>query len=185
MAKTSFKENPHILVEAPPGATKGLLHFHGQSYICALGRSGLVADKHEGDGATPTGTFALRKLHYRADRIAAPPSCALTGHALHLDDGWCDAPDDPAYNQPVTHPHPASHEQLWRSDHLYDILVTLGYNDDPVVAGKGSAIFFHLANQKNGALEPTEGCVALVLADMLDVLKKITPQTQMEIRSTG
>lgn len=173
-----------ILVEAPPGATRGLLHFRGQTYPCALGRGGIVADKREGDGATPAGRFPLRELHFRADRIPAP-SCRLAAHELHPGKGWCDAPDDPAYNRPVTRPYPASHETLWREDRLYDIVVMLGYNDDPVVPGKGSAIFFHLAKEMDGALQPTEGCVALPLSDMLDVLKGVTAQTRMTVRLTA
>lgn len=172
---------PDIHVEAPPGATRGQLHFNGRTYACALGRGGIVIDKREGDGATPVGTFPLRALHYRADRITAPQSL-LDTHQLQPDNGWCDAPDDPAYNRPVTLPYPASHETLWREDHLYDIVIMLGYNDDPVVPGKGSAIFFHLAKQKHGELQPTEGCVALIVSDMLEVLRKITPQTLMEIK---
>ena len=173
--------NEHILVEAPSGVTQGLLHFQGRSFACALGRSGIAMDKREGDGITPMGTFALRALRYRPDRVPAPQS-GLPTQALMPEDGWCDAPDDPAYNRPVTTPYPASHETLWREDHLYDIVIMLGYNDDPIVPGKGSAIFFHLAKQKDGVLQATEGCVALVLADMLEVLKDVTPETVMEIR---
>lgn len=173
-----------ILVEAPPGATHGLLRFHGQTCPCALGRSGIVTDKREGDGATPTGVYPLRELHFRADRIS-PPASLLTTHELRPDEGWCDAPDDPAYNRPVAHPYPASHETLWREDHLYDIVIILGYNDDPVVPGKGSAIFFHLAKEIDGVLQPTEGCVALLFSDMLEVLKNVTPQTRMTIRLTA
>ena len=175
------KNDDHILVEAHAGATRGMLHFQGRSFPCALGRSGIASDKHEGDGVTPTGTFALRALRYRPDRVPAPQS-GLPTQALKPVDGWCDAPDDPAYNQPVSLPYPASHETLWREDHLYDIVIMLGYNDDPIVPGKGSAIFFHLAKQKDGVLQPTEGCVALALADMLEVLKEVTPQTMIEIR---
>ena len=171
----------HILVEAPLGATQGLLHFQGCSFPCALGRSGIAMEKREGDGVTPTGIFAMRALRYRRDRVPAPQS-ELPTQALKPEDGWCDAPNDPAYNQPVTLPYAASHETLWREDHLYDIVIMLGYNDDPVVPGNGSAIFFHLAKQKDGLLQPTEGCVALALSDMLEVLKGVTPRTMMEIR---
>jgi len=173
--------SPHILVEAPAGSTQGLLRFMGRDYPCALGRTGIIADKCEGDGATPMGIFPIRALRYRPDRIAAPPT-SLIVQELHPDDGWCDAPDDPAYNHPVTRPYPASHEALWRDDHLYDIVMPLGYNEAPVIPGKGSAIFFHLAKEVGGLLQPTEGCVALRLSHMLDLLQGITPQTMMEIR---
>ncbi len=170
-----------ILVEAPTGATRGRLHFAGTRFPCALGRSGIIADKCEGDGGTPIGTFPLRELRFRADRLSRPQTVLKT-HPLALHDGWCDAPSDPAYNHAVARPYPASSETLWRADLLYDIVIILGYNDAPVVAGKGSAIFFHLAKQKDGLLQATEGCVALQLDDMMRVLKAVTPATHMTIR---
>jgi L,D-peptidoglycan transpeptidase YkuD (ErfK/YbiS/YcfS/YnhG family) len=67
---------------------------------------------------------------------------------------------------------------MWREDHLYDLLVVLGYNDDPVVPGKGSAIFLHLA--KPGYL-PTQGCVALVYEDLLAAIAQLRPGDQVVI----
>ncbi|MDO8290805.1 MAG: L,D-transpeptidase family protein [Parvibaculum sp.] len=174
----------HILVTGPKGATVGRLRFGVIDVPCALGRSGIVTDKREGDGGTPTGTFPLRELRYRADRLA-PPASPLETRVINANDGWCDAPADKNYNRFVTLPYPVSHEKLMRDDGLYDIVIMLGYNDDPVVSGKGSAIFFHLAKEKaidgKSTLQPTEGCVALTLANMRTVLALITASTQMEI----
>lgn len=133
---------------------------------CALGRSGISPGKREGDGATPVGAFAMRQLLYRPDRESRPRT-ALPISAISSQDGWCDAPRDKAYNRPVHLPYPASAEQLWREDHLYDLLVVLGYNDDPVVPGQGSAIFLHLAAPD---FAPTAGCVALKRDDLLTVI---------------
>lgn len=169
-----------IHVTASPGAHIGRLRFGELDFSCALGRAGIILSKREGDGGTPSGTFALRELRYRADRVAAPRTI-LKAHAIEPDDGWCDASSDPAYNRPVKLPHHASAETLWRADHLYDIVVPLGYNDDPVMPGAGSAIFFHLAKEEGASLGPTEGCVALRLADMLDVLGRVTGETRMTI----
>lgn len=169
-----------ILVAAPPGRTTGLLVAGGSRLECSLGRAGLVSVKREGDGGTPTGTFPLRALRYRADRLTAPET-ALPVAAMAEDDGWCDAPDDANYNRPVKHPYPASAEKMWREDHLYDLVVMLGQNDDPVVPGAGSAIFFHLAKETDEGLRPTEGCVALRLPDMLNVLARCGPSTVMRI----
>jgi L,D-peptidoglycan transpeptidase YkuD (ErfK/YbiS/YcfS/YnhG family) len=177
------KSSPDILVTAAPGATLGRLHFDGLEFVCTLGRSGIVAAKREGDGGTPIGTFPLRELRYRPDRLAAPRS-ALTEIPAAPDDGWCDAPNDPAYNRFVKRPYAANTETLWREDHLYDIAVMLGYNDAPVVPEAGSAIFFHLAKDTADILQPTEGCVALRLENMREVLRRVTPQTQMTIRLT-
>ena len=110
----------------------------------AIGPSGIGVKAGEGDGITPIGAFPVREIFYRADRIARPDT-RLPLRALEQNDGWCDAPDDPNYNRLVKLPYPASAEQMWREDHLYDLVVVLGYNDDPVVPGKGSAIFLHLA----------------------------------------
>jgi L,D-peptidoglycan transpeptidase YkuD (ErfK/YbiS/YcfS/YnhG family) len=158
---------------------RGFLIAGGRTLPCSLGRSGLSGDKREGDGATPLGRFPLRRVLYRADRLARP-STSLPTTALAPEDGWCESASHPAYNRQVKLPHEAAAESLWRSDHLYDILVVLGYNDDPVTPGRGSAIFFHLARLDYG---PTRGCVAIALADMIDVLSRCTVATVMSIKS--
>ena len=122
-----------------------------------LGAGGIRPDKREGDGATPAGLLRLRRVLYRADREPAP-ACAVPREALAPDDGWCDDPSHPDYNTPVRLPHPGRHERLWREDRLYDLIGVLGWNDDPVVRDRGSAIFLHLAHPDG---RPTEGCIAL------------------------
>jgi L,D-peptidoglycan transpeptidase YkuD (ErfK/YbiS/YcfS/YnhG family) len=148
-------------------AADGRLVWPGGRVRCALGAGGLRADKREGDGATPAGTFALREVLYRPDRIEEPAT-GLPVRALDPADGWCDDPRDPAYNRPVRLPHPARHERLWRDDPLYDLLAVIGYNDAPPITGAGSAIFLHVARADYG---PTEGCVALALADLRALLR--------------
>jgi L,D-peptidoglycan transpeptidase YkuD (ErfK/YbiS/YcfS/YnhG family) len=152
------------------------LAWPGGRVRCALGRSGIVVAKREGDGATPAGVFPLREVFYRADRIL-PPSTMLPVRALADDDGWCDDPADALYNRPVRLPYPGRHERLWREDALYDLLAVIGYNDAPVVASRGSAIFLHVAGAgpDGGDYTPTEGCVALGLADLRRVLADCGP----------
>lgn len=137
---------------------------------CAIGKAGLRADKREGDLATPIGRFLCRELFWRSDRLAKPV-CRLPVQALSPDCGWCDDPADPLYNRLVELPYPAHAETLWRTDAVYDLIVPLGYNDDPVVPGRGSAIFLHVA--RDGWL-PTEGCVALARNDLLAFLAAAT-----------
>lgn len=144
-----------------------------------LGRSGIVAEKREGDGGTPSGCFALRELWYRPDRLTLPEA-GLPIRAIAEQDGWSDDPRDPAYNRPVRLPHPFSHERLWRDDGLYDLIVPLGYNDDPPVAGKGSAIFLHCARPDWGT---TEGCVALAHTDLLGLLPLLSPGCRLLIEA--
>jgi L,D-peptidoglycan transpeptidase YkuD (ErfK/YbiS/YcfS/YnhG family) len=136
---------------------------------CAIGSGGIGDKTHEGDGLTPRGSWPLRQLYYRADHILPPP-CHLVPIPIRPNDGWCDAPDDPRYNRPVTLPYAASHEEMWRADHLYDLVLVIGYNDDPVVPGKGSAIFLHLARPD---FAPTQGCVALAEGDALAALAQL------------
>jgi L,D-peptidoglycan transpeptidase YkuD (ErfK/YbiS/YcfS/YnhG family) len=142
---------------------------------CAVGRGGIRRDKREGDGATPIGSWPMRRLLYRADRMEHPPTL-LPVSIIAPDDGWCDAPGDPSYNLPVRLPYAASAERLYREDGVYDLIVPLGYNDAPVVAGAGSAIFLHLARAD---FSPTEGCVALALADLLAVLREADGESQV------
>lgn len=139
----------------------------GWAWRCAIGRGGAVpaADKREGDGATPIGRWPLRGVLLRPDRGFVPP-VELPWRWIRPWDGWCDAPGDPAYNRPVAHPCSRSAERLWRDDRAYDVVVVLGHNDAPPMAGAGSAIFWHLAQPD---WQPTEGCVA-VSADAMAVM---------------
>lgn len=142
----------------------------------------MAADaKREGDGASPIGSWPVRRVWYRADR-GPPPETGLPVIALQPDDGWCDAPGHAAYNRRVPLPFPASYERLWREDGVYDLIVELGYNDDPPAAGRGSAIFMHVARED---YVPTEGCVALAEADLRAVLKQLTGDSRIEICAEG
>jgi L,D-peptidoglycan transpeptidase YkuD (ErfK/YbiS/YcfS/YnhG family) len=157
----------------------GRFRFPGAETRCVLGRGGVVAavEKHEGDGASPIGVWPFRRVLWRADR-GPRPETALSSAPMAPDDGWCDAPDDPAYNCLVKHPYPASAERLWRADHAYDIVVVLGYNDAPVRPGRGSAIFWHIAQPD---WRPTEGCIAVTEADMRAALKLVRPGDALEV----
>lgn len=142
---------------------------------CAVGRGGIAEKLKEGDGVTPIGVWPLRRVFYRPDRIP-PPRCILPVAALSPHDGWCEAPGDPDYNRLVRLPHRATAETMWREDDLYDVVAVVGYNDAPVIAGKGSAIFLHLARPE---FAPTAGCVALALPDLLEALKQLTPNDRL------
>lgn len=159
--------------------SSGRLHWPGGSARCALGRGGVTpADtKTEGDGASPLGIWPLRQVFWRADRLPRPET-ALPTEALIPEAGWCDDPASPFYNLPVLLPFAMGHETLWRDDSVYDLIVVLGYNDAPVIPGKGSAIFLHLARP---AYSPTEGCVACAQDDLLALLKTAQPGDMLEI----
>jgi L,D-peptidoglycan transpeptidase YkuD (ErfK/YbiS/YcfS/YnhG family) len=171
------------------------LEARGKHYECRIGRGGVAAkgEKREGDLKTPSGEFALRCVYYRPDRMAAPKT-ALPVIALTPEDGWCDDPKHPLYNQfvklvpPFVPPAPAtpvacggdggglvpSHERLWREDHVYDLIIPLGYNDGgdgPIITGAGSAIFMHIMHEDGVG---TEGCIALKREDLLELLAEIS-----------
>ena len=159
-------------------SVNGWLECGDQVFRCSLGRHGVTNEKREGDGATPAGTFPLRRLLFRSDRLKLP-NCNLTSSTIQFNDGWCDDPNNPAYNRPVTLPQEFSAERMWRDDHLYDLVVILGHNDDPIVPGLGSAIFLHVAS---GGYDPTEGCIALAKEDLLTVLEEVSPKSYIQIK---
>ena len=142
--------------------------FSGPGFTarCVVGKGGVVkaSQKREGDGASPAGTWPVRNVFFRPDRLG-PPVTSLPLVPLKPYDGWCDAPDHRLYNRPVSLPFSASHEKLWRDDHVYDVIVELGYNDDP--------------DRTN--FEPTEGCIALEQNDLLTLLELMVPGAEIEI----
>ncbi len=105
----------------------------------------------------------------------------LPSQNINIDDGWCDDPMHPNYNQLVTRPFGASHEIMWRGDDLYDLVIEIGHNNDPVVPGAGSAVFIHVTKPD---YSPTEGCVALAKTDFLKLVPKWSTTTNIEIFNT-
>jgi len=149
----------------------------GVAIPCTIGRSGVCpgTDKREGDGRTPLGRWPIRTVLFRPGRAAPPPGLKLPWRWIRPDDGWSDDVDDPAYNRPVRHPHRHSAERLEREDGLYDVIVVLGHNDDPPLAGQGSAIFLHCSEGR-----PTEGCVAVEKRSLLALLSALEPGDLVE-----
>lgn len=144
----------------------GLLEGAGLRLRAACGRTGVSDRKTEGDGATPVGRLPLLRVLYRADRTEKP-ACVVPVEPIAPNDGWCDDPADPAYNRQIRLPYAARHEILWRDDGLYDVVGVLGWNIDPVVPERGSAIFLHVATRDYA---PTAGCIALPLPELHRVL---------------
>jgi L,D-peptidoglycan transpeptidase YkuD (ErfK/YbiS/YcfS/YnhG family) len=173
MALTANAILPRILVTPNGTLVAGALHAR-----CAVGRAGVTSRKREGDGATPRGRFRLLAAMYRPDRLARPMT-GLPLTAIRPGAGWCDDPSDHAYNQPVRLPYPGRHENLWRDDRLYDVVIVLDYNIRPAIAGAGSAIFLHLAAP---GYKPTAGCVAVSLETMRRLLPRLGRETFIEIR---
>lgn len=152
---------------------ENVLRFDAESVRVTLGRAGLAPLKEEGDGGTPQALMPVRRVLYRADRLSPAELQAIAGtlplEPIAPDDGWCDDSRHVDYNRSVVLPHVGHHERLWRADKLYDIVAVLGWNDAPVVPGRGSAIFLHVAHDD---VAPTEGCLALRRADLVDLLRR-------------
>jgi L,D-peptidoglycan transpeptidase YkuD (ErfK/YbiS/YcfS/YnhG family) len=161
----------------PGGGRRGIIVAGHTASPCALGKGGARMVKGEGDGRTPLGRFALRRLWYRGDALDRPRT-GLPVRRTRPDDGWCDAPGHRLYNRPVRLPFAPSHERMWREDRLYDLVVEIGWNDRRIRPGRGSAIFMHVARP---GLTPSEGCVALERDALRRLLARIGPRTTMRI----
>ncbi len=152
--------------------------FLEKSYSCCVGFGGIGIKNGEGDGITPVGRYPLRSLRYRPDLLSKPQTYLPTLPIIPQD-GWCDDSNHVKYNRPIRLPFHASHEILWRSDSLYNLIVDFGYNDDPPVPGLGSALFIHV---KSPISSPTAGCVALTQNDFLEILKHCSVDTFIHIK---
>jgi L,D-peptidoglycan transpeptidase YkuD (ErfK/YbiS/YcfS/YnhG family) len=168
-----------LLVRRAPGNPReGRLGLAHAVVRAALGRSGVKALKREGDGATPLGRFPFREILYRADR-GPRPRTKLPARAIGAGDAWCEDPADGSYNRLVKASSRPGIDRLMRADHLYDLIIVLGYNDRPRVKGRGSAVFVHLARP---GYAPTAGCVALRRRDLLALLRQADRRTVLHIR---
>jgi L,D-peptidoglycan transpeptidase YkuD (ErfK/YbiS/YcfS/YnhG family) len=157
--------------------TRGLLEVGCVAYPCLLGRAGIVVAKREGDGGTPRARLRLRCVIQRLDKGSRLQSL-LPFRATRPDDAWCDDPRDRRYNRRIRRPPGSAQECLWRNDRLYDVIVTLGWNDGPIVRGRGSAIFWHVCRDKGG---PTAGCIAVEPAVFRKVLPRLSRHAMMVI----
>jgi L,D-peptidoglycan transpeptidase YkuD (ErfK/YbiS/YcfS/YnhG family) len=162
----------------PGERSKGILIVAGRAIPVALGRSGILANKWEGDGGTPRGRFHPLRLWWRADKSLAPRTL-LPLHRIGPADAWSEDPADRNYNRPVKRPPGTPGDRLRRADHLYDIIVEIDHNTRPRTARRGSAVFIHLA--RPGFL-PTAGCVALEAKRLRWLVSRLGPKTVIDIR---
>src|ERR1700722_702290 len=167
-----------IRVRAAAGdPRRGWLTAGSQTIPVALGRGGIIANKREGDGGTPMGTFRPRRLWWRADRHPRPRTF-LPLRAIQSEDAWCEDPGSRHYNRPIRRDRDGGGDRLRRDDHLYDFIVEIDHNTLPRIAGRGSAVFFHLAREN---FAPTAGCVAMTKSAKLHVLQRLGPDTRIVI----
>lgn len=169
---------PLIRVRARPGhPTLGHLLIGAHSIPVALGRSGIIANKREGDGGTPRGRFRLVRLWWRPDRMPRPAT-RLPIRRIDPTIAWSEDPADRRYNRPFRRERNESGDRLWRDDHLYDLIIELDHNTRPRIAGRGSAVFIHVARD---GFKPTAGCVALKRDRLRLLLSRLSPRTRIAI----
>ncbi len=175
-----MSEHDVLTVQADSADTSlGWAAWGDRRWRCTVGAGGVREDKVEGDAATPAGTFPLRRIYFRNDRLVLP-KVRLPARPINEHDGWCDDPRSSTYNRLVHIPNEWSHEKMWREDGRYDLVVVVGYNDDPPEGEWGSAIFLHVARADYA---PTRGCVALARDDLLELVTLIGPETRLNVLS--
>jgi L,D-peptidoglycan transpeptidase YkuD (ErfK/YbiS/YcfS/YnhG family) len=157
--------------------TRGWLTAGPVCVPVALGRGGICANKREGDGATPRGRFRLVRLWWRPDR-GPRPQTLLPARPIRPTDAWCEDPGDRRYNRPIRLGPGAAGDRLWRADRLYDLVVELDHNTRPRIAGRGSAVFVHVARP---GFAPTAGCVALTAGALRRLLATLSPKSRILI----
>jgi L,D-peptidoglycan transpeptidase YkuD (ErfK/YbiS/YcfS/YnhG family) len=168
-----------IRVNSRPGnPTHGILRAGPFTIPVVVGRTGIRANKFEGDGATPRGRFRPLRLWWRADRHPRPRT-QLPVQRITRDLAWCEDTSDRRYNRPFRRSANEPGDRLWRQDHLYDFIVEIDHNTRPRVAGRGSAVFLHVARPNRS---PTQGCVAMTTGDLRRLLAGLGRRTWIEIK---
>ena len=155
----------------------GYLQYKNLKFRCALGKAGIKKKEKEGDNVTPKGIFKITSMYYRPDRIKNIIT-AIKKIKIKKNMGWCDDPDSHFYNQQISLPNKFGHEKLYRNDSLYDLILVLNYNVNPIIKNKGSAIFIHVA-KKN--YKKTKGCIALKKKHLIELISKIKKNTKIKI----
>ena len=155
----------------------GYIEYKNFEFKCALGKNGIKKKIKEGDNITPKGTFKIKTVYYRQDKVKNILT-SIKIQKIKKNMGWCDDPRSATYNKSINLPNKYSYERLYRKDNIYDLIIVLNYNMSPVIKNKGSAIFIHVANNN---YNPTRGCVALSKIDLLKILNNINKRTKVKI----
>jgi L,D-peptidoglycan transpeptidase YkuD (ErfK/YbiS/YcfS/YnhG family) len=155
----------------------GYLKYKNFKFKCSLGKAGIGKKRKEGDNITPTGKYKIVTIYYRSDRIKKISS-KLKLIKIKKNMGWCDDPKSKKYNQLVKLPNKYGHEKLYRRDNIYNLILALNYNMNPIMKNKGSAIFIHIANKN---YKGTAGCIGLKKSHLINLVKKIRKNTKVLI----
>ena len=156
---------------------KKFLYINNYKVKCAVGKRGITSKKIEGDNKTPAGIYKFKSIYYRKDRIPKINS-KIKKIIIKKDMGWCDDTKSKFYNKLIKFPFKGRAEKLWLNKNIYDIIIVINYNMNPIINNKGSAVFLHLST-KNYA--PTKGCIAISKKNMHFIIGKISNKTNIEI----
>ena len=182
--QSSYANNDkNIKIICKNGEFKCKAYFFDKEFDVNIGKNSLTNDKQEGDLSTPIGIFQLESyVFYRNDDdIVVNPNLEI--RKIQDNYKWCDDQKSKLYNKffvlndemkDICH----SYEDLLRKNGAYDYIVPIKYNDDPVVSGKGSAIFVHV---KRGENIPTAGCVAFAKNDLRFIIENIGNNATIDI----
>jgi L,D-peptidoglycan transpeptidase YkuD (ErfK/YbiS/YcfS/YnhG family) len=155
----------------------GYLKYKNLKFRCALGKAGIKKKEKEGDNITPKGIFKINRIYYRADKIKNIVT-SIKKVKIKKNMAWCDDPNTNFYNKQIKLPSRYSHEKLYRKDNLYDLVLVLNYNTNPIIKNKGSAIFLHIAND---SYKRTKGCIALKKKHLILLISKIKKNIKIKI----
>ena len=155
----------------------GYLKYKNLKFRCALGKGGVKKKTMEGDNITPKGIFKIIKIYFRPDKVKKIKTL-IKKIKIKKNMGWCDDPNSRFYNKLINLPTKYSHEKLYRNDRLYDLIVVLSYNTNPIIKNRGSAIFMHIANN---SYKKTKGCIALKKEHLIEIISKIKKNTKIKI----
>ena len=161
----------HILIN-----NKHLI-YNNYKAKCAIGKRGIGYKKKEGDLITPKGRYRIKYILYRKDRIKRIQT-KIKKIIIKKNMAWCDDPNSKNYNKLIKLPSTFNYEKLYRRENVYDIILVLNYNMNPVIKHKGSAIFIHVSKSN---YKKTEGCVALRKIHLLKILKDLKKNTLVKI----
>ena len=157
--------------------SKKYLTYQNNKVKCAIGKKGIGRKQKEGDQITPRGTFSVKDILYRKDKINYLRS-VIKKTPIKKNMGWCDDPKSKDYNKLIKYPFNYKSEKLYRSNNIYDIILVLDFNMHPIKKNKGSAIFIHISNNK---YNPTQGCIAIKKKELLKLIKFIDKKTKIFI----
>ncbi|HEX7107106.1 MAG TPA: L,D-transpeptidase family protein [Acidothermaceae bacterium] len=132
-----------------------------------IGRAGFSANKREGDLKTPAGKYGFGTMFGQLTN----PGVKFPYRQADSQSVWVDDVNSPYYNTWQENAN-LSGEHLASSAYAtaYAYAVAIAYNTNPIVKGKGSAIFLHVSTGGG-----TAGCVSVGRADLLRVLRWLDP----------